>query len=72
MRTLLSFVAVAALAVAALTTAKAAVNQAALTANAQMHHHRHHHWAPKKATYGKRMRANSSCEMSGSCRSRDS
>jgi hypothetical protein len=67
MRTLLSFVAVAALALA-VSTAKAAVIQGPLTANAQMHQH-HHHWAPKKATYGARMRANlnARCKMSGSC-----
>jgi hypothetical protein len=66
MRTLLSFIAVAALALAISTTAKAAASQSALAANAQMHHH---HWAPKKATYGKRMRANlnARCKMSGSC-----
>jgi hypothetical protein len=70
MRTLLSFVAAAALALAVSTPAKAATNQGALTANAQMHrYHHHNHWAPKKASYGKRMRPNSNarCKMSGSC-----
>jgi Skp family chaperone for outer membrane proteins len=36
-------------------------------ANAQVRHH--HHWQPKKAHYGKRMRAHwgPRCKMSGSC-----
>jgi hypothetical protein len=31
--------------------------------------HHHHHWQPKKAHYGKRMRAHqgAACKMSGSC-----
>jgi hypothetical protein len=38
-----------------------------IVAMAQMH--RHHHWTPRKATYGKRMRAHwgARCKMSGSC-----
>ena len=46
--------------------ASAATNDV-LMANAQVRHH--HHWQPKKAHYGKRMRANwgPRCKMSGSC-----
>ena len=42
--------------------------QAAVPKSAGVHHHRHH-WQPKKAHYGKRMRAHwgAHCKMSGSC-----
>jgi hypothetical protein len=66
MKTVLSFVAVAALAISVSSTARAAIPDGVRMANAQMHHH---HWAPKKAHYGKRMRSNFSarCKMSGRC-----
>jgi len=32
-------------------------------------HHSHHHWQPRKAHYGKKMRAHTGthCKMTGSC-----
>ncbi len=67
MRTLLSFIAGAALALAFSSTVSAASPEGIGVAMAQMHHH--HHWQPRKHHYGKRMRAHwgARCKMSGSC-----
>jgi len=67
MRTLLSFIAGAALALAFSSTVSAASPERIGVAMAQMHHH--HHWQPRKHHYGKRMRAHwgARCKMSGSC-----
>jgi hypothetical protein len=67
MKIVLSFIAVAALAISVSSTARAAMPDGVRMANAQTQHHRH--WHPKKAHYGKRMRAHfgSGCKMSGSC-----
>ena len=67
MKVLLSFVAVAALAISVSSTVKAAsADDGICMANAQL---RHHHWQPRKHHYGKRMRAHwgPRCKMSGSC-----
>jgi hypothetical protein len=62
---LLSFVAVAALALSFSSGAKAQSAPSPGVTNA-VHHH---HWQPRKHTYGKRMRAHwgARCKMSGSC-----
>jgi hypothetical protein len=67
MKTLLSFVAVAALAISVPSAGKAAGAEGVRMARAEVQHH--HHWKPRKATYGKRMRTNfgARCKMSGSC-----
>jgi hypothetical protein len=67
MKTLLSLIAGAALALALSSTVSAATPEGLSVAQAQMNHH--HHWQPKKHHYGKRMRAHwgASCKMSGSC-----
>jgi len=67
MKTLLSFIADAALALAFSSTVSAASPERIGAAMAQMHHH--HHWQPRKHHYGKRMRAHwgARCKMSGSC-----
>jgi hypothetical protein len=68
MKTILSFVAVAALAISASSTVKAQSAPSNGAAKAGVQHH-HHHWQPRKHHYGKRMRAHwgASCKMSGSC-----
>ncbi|HEV7603005.1 MAG TPA: hypothetical protein VGO49_22445 [Bradyrhizobium sp.] len=67
MSKLLSFVAVAALALSFSSGAKAQAAPSRGAAKAGVH--QHHHWQPRKHTYGKRMRAHwgASCKMSGSC-----
>jgi hypothetical protein len=62
MKSLLAIVAIA-----VLSLALSAPAQAAPPKSAGVHHH--HHWQPKKAHYGKRMRAHQGahCKMSGSC-----
>jgi hypothetical protein len=67
MKTLLSFVAVAALAISISSPVKAATADGARMADAQVNHHRL--WSPRKHTYGKRMRAHwgARCKMTGSC-----
>jgi hypothetical protein len=67
MKTLLSFITGAALALAFSSTVSAASPERIGAAMAQMHHH--YHWQPRKHHYGKRMRAHwgASCKMSGSC-----
>ena len=67
MKAILSFVAVAALAISVSSTAaKAATADGVRMAQAQGHHH---YWSPRKHTYGKRMRAHwgARCKMTGSC-----
>jgi hypothetical protein len=68
MKGVLCFVAlgVAVLALSFASPANAATNDVRM-ANAQARHH--HHWQPRKAHYGKRMRAHwgAHCKMSGSC-----
>jgi hypothetical protein len=56
------------IAIAVLSLVLSAPAQAAAPSSAGVHHH-HHHWQPKKAHYGKRMRAHQGahCKMSGSC-----
>jgi hypothetical protein len=63
---LLSFVAVAALALSFSSGAKAQTASGTAAAKATP---QHHHWQPKKHYYGKRLRARwgSGCKMSGSC-----
>jgi ABC-type glycerol-3-phosphate transport system substrate-binding protein len=63
---LLSFVAVAALALSFSSGANAQAAPGTGVAKTGVHHH---HWQPKKHHYGKRMRAHwgASCKMSGSC-----
>jgi hypothetical protein len=64
---LLSFVAVAALALSFSSGAKAQAVSG--TAAAKAAPQQSHHWQPKKHYYGKRLRARwgSGCKMSGSC-----
>jgi hypothetical protein len=65
---LLSFVAVAALALSFSSGAKAQAAPGTGVARTATVHHQHH-WQPRKHHYGKRMRAHwgASCKMSGSC-----
>jgi hypothetical protein len=67
MKAVLSFVAVAALAISVSSGVKAQSAPGNGAAKAGMHHH--HHWQPRKHTYGKRMRAHTGahCKMTGSC-----
>jgi hypothetical protein len=68
MKTLLSFIAVAALAISVSSPVKAQAAPGSGVAKAGVQHH-HHYWQPRKHHYGKRMRAHwgASCKMSGSC-----
>ena len=68
MKALLSFVAVAALAILVSSPAKAQAAPGHGLAKAGVLHH-HHYWKPRKHHYGKRMRAHwgAGCKMSGSC-----
>jgi hypothetical protein len=67
MKVVLSFVAVAALAISVSSGVKAQSAPGNGAAKAGMQHH-HHHWEPRKHTYGKRMRARGGhCKMTGSC-----
>ena len=67
MSKLLSFVAVALLALSFSSGGKAQAAPSYGLANAGLYYH--HHWQPRKHTYGKRMRAHwgAGCKMSGSC-----
>ena len=67
MRILLSFLAVAALAISVSSGVEAQSAPGNGAAKARVLHH--HHWQPKKHTYGKRMRAHTGahCKMTGSC-----
>jgi hypothetical protein len=67
MKALLSFVAVAALALSFSSPARAQAAPGAGVAKTGAVHH--HYWQPSKHTYGKRMRAHwgARCKMSGSC-----
>jgi hypothetical protein len=67
MKAVLSFVAVAALAISVSSGVKAQSAPDNAAAKAGMQHH-HHHWQPRKHTYGKRLRAYTGhCKVTGSC-----